>query len=178
MTTCIEGDLEISFSDAWRVRRFDGRSHDFSPMKAVDFIAESSKEIVFIEIKDPDNPDIPDADREELIDTYKSDKKDFDLKYKFRDSFLYEWACDRIHKPVYYWVLIAMESFSSTQLIRRSDALRSKLPVAAASPKSWKRNVAESCTVFNIRTWNSNAPGCQVERISSRSQPVGLTRTP
>lgn len=171
MTTCVEGDLEISFSNAWTVRRFDGPSHGFTHMKAVDFIAESSDRIVFIEIKDPDNPSIPAARKKDLASTYQSEAKDFDLKYKYRDSFLYEWACGRIRKPIHYWILIAMEGFSTTQLLQRSDALRRKLPVSAVSPESWKASIAEDCLVFNMDTWNTKSPGCQVVRISTRDQP-------
>ena len=139
-------------------------------MKAVDFIAESRKEIVFIEIKDPDKPSIPATERKDLINAYKSESKDFDLKYKFRDSFLYEWACGRVHKPIHYWVLLAVDSFSTTQLGRRTDALRSKIPVVAALPNGWKRSFAEDCIVFNIRTWNRNLDGFQAVRISSQNQ--------
>lgn len=172
MTTCVEGDLEISFPTAWNVRRFDGPSHGFSVMKAVDFIAESSDKIVFLEVKDPGRPSISESERMKLAEVYKSEQIDFDLKYKFRDSFLYEWACGRVRKPIHYWVLIALESLSRTQLGRRADALRPKLPVAAASPKDWNRNIAKDCTVFNMETWNSNASGCQVVRISTRNQPA------
>ncbi len=177
MTTCIEGDLKISFSNVWTVRRFDGSEHGFSSMKAVDLIAESSNRIVFIEIKDPEDPSIPAARRRNLADTYTSEEKDFDLKYKYRDSFLYEWACGRVHKPIYYWILIAIEDFGGGQLLQRSDALRRKLPVAAESPKNWKERIAEDCLVFNMRSWNDKLAGCQVERISTRNQSKGLVRT-
>ena len=171
MTTCVEGDLEISFPNAWKIRRFDGPSHGTSEMKAVDFIAESSTLIAFIEVKDPNHPQIPRSDRKRIVDGYKSEKKDFELKYKFRDSFLYEWASRRIHKPIHYWVLIAMESFNATQLLQRSEALRRKLPVAAASPQNWKKSIAQDCIVFNIRTWNRTLKGCHVARISARRRP-------
>ena len=92
MTTCVEGDLEITFPNAWSVRKFDGLAHQFSEMKAVDFIAESSDLIAFIEVKDPNHPRISQRDRKNIVNDYKSEKKDFELKYKFRDSFLYEWA--------------------------------------------------------------------------------------
>lgn len=178
MTTCVEGDLEISFPSAWKICKFDGPSHRFNEMKAVDFIAESSNLIAFIEVKDPNNPRIPPGDRKKIVDGYKSEKNDFELKYKFRDSFLYEWASGRVHKPIHYWVLIAADSFSATQLLRRSESLRRKLPVAAASPKDWKESIADNCIVFNIKAWNNKLPGCQVVRISTRNQPKGSGQTP
>lgn len=177
MTTCVEGDLEITFPNAWSVRKFDGLAHQFSEMKAVDFIAESSDLIAFIEVKDPNHPRISQRDRKNIVNDYKSEKKYFELKYKFRDSFLYEWACGRVHKPIHYWVLIAVDSFGTTELGRRTDALRSKLPVTAALPKGWKNSIAEDCVVFNIHTWNSKLTGCQVVRISTRNRSKGPRRT-
>ena len=41
---------------------------------------------------------------------------DEDLKYKYRDSFLYEWAAGRVDKPVDYLILIALDSLTVTEL--------------------------------------------------------------
>ena len=58
MTTLREGNLQITFPQGAKVRRFDDRaSHGLSHcMKAVDFIVEEVNRTSFIELKDPDHP--------------------------------------------------------------------------------------------------------------------------
>ena len=77
-------------------------------MKAVDWILELPERICFIEIKDPDAPGARDhGDRNDFLQELLSGKLSGDLATKFRDSFLYEWACNRVDKPISYYVIIA-----------------------------------------------------------------------
>ena len=131
-------------------------------MKAVDFIIEVSDRIIFIELKDPDNPQATSSRRKKFLKRVLSGMLDTDLKYKFRDSFLYEWACGRTSKPIYYWILIT--GLRKDQLLTRTDAIKRKLPVAKASPNDWRETIAKDCIVFNIETWNS-----KLARLSGRS---------
>ena len=57
----IEKDLEFDFTQALSVKKFDDdKSHGLSHcMKAVDFIVETEKATLFIEVKDPQNPKYP-----------------------------------------------------------------------------------------------------------------------
>ena len=100
MTTLTEGNLRITFPPAANVRKFDDESsHGLSHcMKAVDFIVELADRVLFIEIKDPEHPCARERNSSEFIDEFLDGKLDEDLKYKFRDSFLYEWACENTSK--------------------------------------------------------------------------------
>ena len=53
---------------------------------------------------------------------------DEDLKYKYRDSFLYEWASGNTGRPIHYLVIVAIEGLSDAELLTRTDALNRKLP--------------------------------------------------
>lgn len=97
-------------------------------MKAVDFVIEFADHYSFIEVKDPDRT-ISQSVRDEYMGRLDSGEIDDSLKYKYRDSFLYEWAAGRADKPVDYLVLIALESLDRAQLIARQDELRRVLPV-------------------------------------------------
>ena len=167
MTTLFtESDLQIAISGAVNARRFDGQDHELQHcMKAVDFIVEFSDRYLFIEFKDPQHPHATQQARQEFIGTIESGALDEDLKYKYRDSFLYEWASGRADKPIYFLVLIGFDTFTSLELQRRTDSLRGKLPVER--PASWTRPVVTDCGVFNIATWNRNFPDLAVRRMSS-----------
>lgn len=162
-----EGDLQITIKDALDVRKFDDASHPLSHcMKAVDFIVELPDRYLFIEFKDPQDPGSTPVRRCCFIQKLQSEKLDETLKYKFRDSFLYEWASGRADKPVDYLVLIALDSLDATMLDARANALKGKLPVNGPNKQPWPRPIAKRCAVFNIETWNRLLPGYPIERRS------------
>ena len=166
MTTVLtERDLQITINNAVDARRFDGQDHKLQHcMKAVDFIVELPDQYLFIEFKDPQHPAATPQARREFINTIESGELDEDLKYKCRDSFLYEWASGRAEKPVYFLVLIGLDSLDSTQQQRRTDSLRGKLPVEI--PDVWNHPIVYGCGVFNIESWNARFPELQVKRLS------------
>ena len=170
MTILVEGNIQITFPGGVRVRKFDDKSHGLSYcMKAVDFIVELEDRVSFIEIKDFEHPRVPSENREALIKNFQNEALDHDLIYKFRDSFLYEWACKRVDKPIDYWILIASEALTKAHLGPRIEAIKRKLPLSEALPKpakeQWKQKIAAECGVFNISTWNDYFPNYPVKRI-------------
>ncbi len=166
MTVFTEGDLQIVIDDALTARRFDGESHVLSHcMKAVDFIVDLPELYMFVEFKDPEHPMSRQENRRAFVQSFLSGEIDEELKYKFRDSFLYEWAAGRAEKPVRFYVLVALEELTAFNLQARTQSLRSKLPVGI--PNSWTRTIAEDCAVFNLSSWNQRFQDFQVTRISS-----------
>ena len=150
--------------DAWKFD--DNASHLLSHcMKAVDFIVEFDDRYMFIEVKDPQHPNARDSNQAETLRSFQSGEMDRDFQYKYRDSFLYEWASGRADKPIYYFILFAWDALDSATLHRRTDALRRDLPVGRAVV-SWNRPIAYGCGVFNIDTWNQNLPQYPVTRLT------------
>ena len=167
MTTLREGNLQITFPQGAKVRRFDDKaSHGLSHcMKAVDFIVEEPDRVLFIEIKDPEHPRAKEESRKEFIDEFRSGVLDENLKYKYRDTFLYQWASSGIDKPIHYWVVIAIESLTPRDLSSRTDDLRRKLPLKGPPSGQWKRSIVAGCMVFNIATWKRHQPRFPLSRI-------------
>ena len=166
MTTLTEGKLQITVVGAISARKFDGDCHGLSHcMKAVDFIVELDDHYLFIEFKDPQNPEALAKTRDKSIESFKSGKLDEDFKHKYRDSFLYEWMSGRADKPIDYFILYAMETLDGTHLTRRTDALKGKLPLQGPGGLVWCRPIVRSCGVFNIDTWNKYLPNYPVTRI-------------
>lgn len=167
MTVFVEGDLQMLIDDALDARRFDGPDHRMSHcMKAVDFVVDLPELYLFMEFKDPEHPMSRQVDRQVFVQSFFSGEIDEDLKYKFRDSFLYEWAAGRADKPVRFYVLVALEELTTFDLQARTQGLRSKLPVGSSS--SWTRPIAEDCAVFNLDSWNERFPDFQVSRLSTQ----------
>ena len=165
MIVLTEGNLEISITDAVNARKFDDDSHGLSHcMKAVDFIIELPDRYLFIEFKDPENPNIPDQYRASAVQNLRDSELDEELKYKFRDTFIYEWAAGRADKPVDYFVLIAVND--RPLLSRRLDLLERNLPQKLPPSVAWIQPVVHRCGVFNITDWNTEFPDYPVRRFA------------
>ena len=166
MTVLEEGDLRLEIPEGKSGRKFDGSQHGLSHcMAAVDWIVDLGDRIWFIEVKDPDDPDaMAYSKREKFLQSLSTDKYTRQLVTKFRDSFLYEWACERIDSPVDYFVIIASRSLEAAQLLPYTDQLKRTLPVN--TPVSWTRSIADRCIVFNIDTWNRQFTDYRLYRAS------------
>ncbi len=97
-------------------------------MKAVDFVIELTDRYLFVEVKDPQNSQAQQGNSQQWVLQFTSSKLDQDLKYKYRDSFLYEWASGRADKPIVYVVLVALDSLDDAINGTRGRELTRNLP--------------------------------------------------
>lgn len=170
MTVLAENDLQIILPTGVTSRKFDdANSHGLSHcMKAVDFIVELDDRIYFIEFKDPQDPNARSKDRDKFLAKFKSGELDSDLKTKYRDSWLYEYAEGRTQKPIYYLVLIGADSLSPAELLARTDALQRQIPMNGPNGGQWKKPFAAGCIVMNLAAWNRHVPDMPANRISQQ----------
>lgn len=160
-----ENLLEIRLPEGASGRRFDGEEHRLSHcMKAVDFIVDLPDRLYFIEVKDPDQS-ANETRRLAYAKRLKSGEIDIDLKVKFRDTWMYEWAEHRISKPVFYLVLLAFEQLTAAELQARKSGIEKQLPLNGPDGRPWQRSFASGCAVFNIAAWNRSFPNMPVRRL-------------
>ena len=166
MPDLVEGDLQLTITDALDARKFDDTDHGLSHcMKAVDFVIELPHRYLFIEFKDPDHPLAAAQNRQAFVQSFYSGQVNDEATQKFRDSFLYEWASGRAFKPIRFYVLVAIAGLSEANLQVSTEDLRRKLP--SGVPNMWRRSIVEDCAVFNIESWNRFLPGFRVRRLSA-----------
>ena len=167
MTVLREGELEFVFDGVLNARKFDGDDHGLSHcMKAVDFVVELANSYLFVEVKDPQQSQAQQINGQGWVDRFTSGKLDQDLKYKYRDSFLYEWASGRADKPVIYVVLVALDSLDDAIIGTRGRELRRNLPLSGPESQPWIRPIADQCLVFNIESWNRTFSDYPVTRLA------------
>lgn len=128
-----------------------------APMKGVDLVAEFENKYLYIEIKDYDDVSELDKRTASNEEAQKAKNKHFKwlknyLKYKFRDSYLYRHAEDKVEKPIHY---ICLTNFDNGLNTLMKTALVPELPVGK-KPRRWMRSLAESCQVLNLESWNNN----------------------
>ena len=157
MSSLTEGELEFVFEGAVSARKFDGDDHGLTHcMKAVDFIIEFVNRYLFVEVKDPQDSRATEQNRREWIEKFTSGRLDHSLKYKYRDSFLYEWAAGRGDKPIVYVVLIALDSLDGALMLSRQDQLREQ---ASAGLQGQTQSASSRGGAIALRRWGGDQPG-------------------
>lgn len=131
---------------------FHGLSH---AMKAVDLVVELENDYLFVEVKDLNNSSVDYSDSNCFNYLRES------LKYKYRDSFLYRWAEDKVNKPIRYLCLLNLEN---ALLLRMNKEIKRQLPLGKANAR-WLKSIAESCAVLNQERWNQNFPKWPVQKV-------------
>jgi hypothetical protein len=164
--------FSFDFTDALDLFVFDEKerskpTYHGQPMKAVDIVAELPGAYIYVEIKDFHDPDmynesLASNDEEALAirDHFKWLKSY--LKYKYRDSFLFRHAEQKVDKPIHYICLLTFENALNTAMRK---ALQKELPVGLAS-RRWKQEFVHSCEVVNLERWNKNFPKWPVSRVA------------
>jgi len=165
-----ERDIEIEFTNALDALVFDQMEedqpnyHGIGEMHRVDFVVELDEAIIFVEIKDPSNPNAQAKGlakfRRELNDGTLSST----FASKFIDSFFYRWAEDKLSKTVHYLGLVTLEPEVLPNL---SDEIAKKIPPSGKDSGRWRRHPVQNCQVFNIETWNENFPKWPVKRLAA-----------
>lgn len=169
----IEADgFRFEFNEAMAAFVFDEKdktkpTFHGAPMKGVDIVAEFQDAYIYIEIKDYDDQDGYDtlvfSSDEEKTEKQKAFKwlKNY-LKYKYRDSFLYRHAEDKVDKPIHY---ICLLTFDNALNSRMKKSLVQELPVGRKSSR-WNKSLVESCQVVNLDKWNENFPKWPAARLA------------
>lgn len=168
MTVLAEDDLQITLPAGVTGWKFDDEtSHGLSHcMKAVDFIVDLEDRTYFVEFKDPENPNASPKHSAEFLKKFMSGAIDSDLKTKFRDSWLYEYAEGRAKKPIYYLVLIGASTLSDADLITRTDALTRQIPMNGPADRPWKKPFVAGCAVMNLAAWNKTLAHMPASRVA------------
>ena len=164
----IEGDLRMTLPLGIMGRKFDDAGHGLSHcMKAVDWILDLPEEIWFVELKDPDAARaVVHGHSKQFISEFLAGNRTPHFVNKFRDSFLYEWACNRVDKPIRYYVIVALSTLDAAQLLARTEDLRRRLPTGPQA--MWRRAIAGDCLVFNMDKWNEKFPDFPLARAGQR----------
>ena len=164
----IEGELEFDFKNVIDAFKFDetdkisahyhGLSHC---MKGVDFIIELPECYLFVEIKDPGHSRARTEATAAFKDKAISGKLREELVQKYRDTFLYRWAENKVDKPIKYICLVTLENALVLQLM---NDLKKNLPEAKAGSR-WQQGFASVCVVVNIDHWNEQFTQWPITRV-------------
>jgi hypothetical protein len=165
--------FSFDFPDAIAAFKFDETDSSKptfhkAPMKCVDMVVELREAYLFVEIKNYDDP--ADFDIRSFTDEEQSKKKrgGFSwlknyLKYKYRDSYLFRCAEEKVDKPIHYICLINFENALNSIMQKE---LKRELPVGKASGR-WKHEIANSCQVLTVEKWGAVFPGWPVAKAGA-----------
>ena len=83
---------------------------------------------------------------------------------KYRDSFIYRWAEQKLDKPVRYVVLVQLSTLQPPDFLAIDERLKRELPVSKIPP-SWSRPVVDGMAVLNMAKWNELGIYGTVQRV-------------
>lgn len=161
-------EYEFDFPSAKELYKFDEKDklsphfHGADMMKAVDVMAEFTNCYLWIEIKEYTEDGLvemkKEGDQRKSADEkhIKSHLKD-DLVQKYRDTFLYRYAEQKLDKPIVYICLLNFEDALKTHF---RQELKRFIPIKKPTPR-WKREIISGLIVVNEKDWIRN------ERLSS-----------
>jgi hypothetical protein len=129
-----EGSLEFTFDGFSVAERFD--TNEIYGLKAVDFFAETTDRIFFIEIKDYQNPkatkERKQQDFEMLFEAIEPKKKTvftIEMGQKIKDSLLREYASEHIpRKKICYLLLINLDKYGERERGLLKEKIRGHVP--------------------------------------------------
>tara|TARA_R110002124_G_scaffold287356_1_gene473670 strand:- start:2202 stop:2714 length:513 start_codon:yes stop_codon:yes gene_type:complete len=166
----MERDLEFNFTDAIEAIVFDEMKdkslpnyHGIGAMHRVDFVVELDNAILFVEVKDPDNPNAREKQKSEFLKEVDEGILSSTFASKYMDSFIYRWAENKTSKPIHYINLVTLEEELLGNL---TDEITAKLPPMNHDIPRWQRQVVNNVQVFNIDSWNASFPKWPVRRIA------------
>lgn len=166
----MERDLEFNFTDAIEAIVFDEMKdkglpnyHGIGAMHRVDFVVELDSAILFVEVKDPNNPNAREKQKRKFLKEVDEGILSSTFASKYMDSFIYRWAENKTSKPIHYINLVTLEEELLGNL---SDEITAKLPPMNHDIPRWQRQVVNNVQVFNIDSWNASFPKWPVRRIA------------
>ena len=169
-----EKDLYFDFSNAESAVKFDSKDHGLSKvMKAVDFVVEWKDQFWLVEVKDPEDSNIPpkyqDEKRKDFFEKIQSRSLIYaELFPKFIDSLIYLGLDHGIPgKSMYYLTLIGISSLKPSHFKALSDTLLQHYDGCLNGPTGgWSKGF--SVQMFNLELWNRAFPQCPVTRIGCK----------
>lgn len=169
----VEDDLYFDFSKAKFAFKLDQdgpEGHGLSSFfKSVDFVVEWSNQFWLIEVKDPENGNIPEQHKANQLANFKKNLKsghliEQHLFPKFRDSLIYLGLERGIPDlPMKYISLIGMESLQPAELSGLKSAIWNKDWVKGPA-RGWGKDFEVHC--MNVSQWNRHLRMCPITRIS------------
>ena len=124
-----------------------------SVLSSVDFIAETDKEIVFVEYK---NADIKNAvNPQAFITNLTRDEHYQSIAKKFYGGLIYILVCNKNKKYKYVYILECMLADSVTRRRLRNKISR-KLPFTLQKEPEIKIELISDFDILSIAEWNSN----------------------
>jgi hypothetical protein len=125
-----ESGFVFDFTQCVCVEKADAQN--VAGTKSVDFIAETEKCSLYIEVKNPDNPRaIGHPEREKFYQDIQSNQTKFPLEIgmKVKDSLLQQYALGKIFtKPIHFILILQASNLAAKERIRLFEKIRGYVP--------------------------------------------------
>ncbi len=165
-----DADLEFSFPKELVCDELDRQGVRLPlQMKFVDLVIERDDDILLVEIKDPSNKRVPDAQRAKYS-MKLSDNSIItqELTPKARGSYTFLHLMERDVKPFKYVVLLGLDAFNSADQRALLTGFKDRLlaDIRCETDTPWRRQHIADCIVLSVDIWNETFADWPVTRVS------------
>lgn len=172
MSSLQEGDIVIDVSRAQQAWHFDSGDHqkicDKLQLKRIDMVIELQSHIVFLEVKDPEDPRAVEHGQDaKFHDRLTNGQIIKECCSKFRDTFYFQRARSALSKPIICVLLLVSERLGTPEVEKMTKSLSKQLPAASRKPDMWDAPPFDKCFVLDRYSWEKHFQGFSVSRASA-----------
>lgn len=172
-----DADLEFSLPEELACDELDRQGVKLPvQMKFVDLVIERDEDILLVEIKDPSNKKVPDAERASYFKRL-SDRSILtqELTPKARSSYTFLHLMERDAKPFKYVVLLGLDAFDPADQRALLTGFKDRLlaDIRCETDTPWRRQHIADCVVLSVDIWNKTFADWPVTRVSAAAANEG-----
>ena len=156
--TAVESGYEFDFSGT-KFEYVDKPENRVQGLSSVDFVVETETHILFIEVKNPDNPQATEENKKEFYQTIRNHELIAEIGRKFKDSLLRRYAEGfEFAKPVKYIFILQFDRYYAKQRAKfRKSIINDYIPVKKLNSGQFKAfHKFESFEMPNIERFSKD----------------------
>jgi len=124
-------------------------------LSAVDFMVETDMYLLFIEIKNPDNPRATEASRKNFFKDLQGDVFPLAMGMKFKDSVLKKYALAyKFEKPIKYIIVLQFDIFAEKERGILREKILNHIPTGLRDEIFSKFTKIDSFEIMNINEFS------------------------
>jgi hypothetical protein len=154
-----ESSITFDFSAALSAYKVDIQGEIPNGFHMVDYLIETEKIMLLLEVKNLNVSKATEQSRKVFYEKLKSGKFTYDMVYKYKDTLLYQMACDnKIEKPIYYYVILEENEIPVNSRLAITKKIYSLLPWHMEKIVEIKNPLIENFAIISLSDWNHLFP--------------------
>ena len=160
--TYSESGYRFAFHGSLNAYKADARM--FNDLTAVDFVVETEKNFLFVEVKNPDNQHATIESRRRFLKDMLSPAFPYQIGGKFKDTLLRNWVCgESLNKPVICVFILEFLDFTKSERGKLKEKLVNRIPFSLNKTEFGGKKHLERFELLSVDEFRIMFPGFSVK---------------